>query len=182
MWTRSCAETEDHLRESAVALQRGGLSADEAERKAVESFGKASSLVHDLAELDREGVAGMLKTATAFLAGMTSLAALVTIYFAFKVPEDAVWIQVVELGLGGAILIQGIVTLIHIFSGKIPVAVVKLGAGGLLIMGLMITAVSSYNALFGSDPEYWAVLLGGFLIAQAVGTLIDLHKLSRTLA
>lgn len=179
---RILAETEDHLRESAVVLQRGGLPADEAERKAVESFGEASSLARDLVELDREGVVGMLRTAIAFLAGMTSLAALVTIYFAFKVPEDTVWIPALKLGLGGAILFQGVVTVLHVIWSKIPLAVVKLGAAGLLIMGLLITAVSSYNALIGSDPEYWAVLLGGFLIAQAVGTLIDLHRLSRIVA
>lgn len=118
----------------------------------------------------------MLKLAVGLVALATVFMSAVNLAFSLIWnPQGSVgWIAIRALA-SLVVIVVGSATLRALFSHARG-SWLRGGAVLLLALGVATTAKSSYHALTGPDPEYWLVLLGLLLIAQAAGTLLVLGR------
>lgn len=179
---RVMTEVEDHLRETARELQSMGASPEEAQRQAVERFGAVDQIAREWTRFDLEGLQGLVRLAVGFLAALTTIAATAMVIQTLLSNEGTLLWNVSRFLASAYTVAIGSLSIVHIWSGRPYSPTLAAGALGLLVLGILVMIRSSYMALVGPDPEYWIVLLGGFMTAQAAGILLDLGIMKRKLA
>ena len=121
-----------------------------------------------------EAFSRLLSVAVVSAAVLTSLGSGMVLFHTITSNDNPMIWSVVQFGVASYTLAMGVLSLVWILARKGSRILVMLGALGLLILGLKASAFSTFMALTGNDPEYWAVLLSYLIAAQALGLLLGL--------
>ena len=169
---RILSEAEDHLVESSHQEAAGSTEAQQ--QSAVARFGLSHEIVGAFAETTKQRFLALLSVASCGLAASTILMSAGVVYHTVTVGTltDPLHVIAIRLLSAGFIVVQGAMTVVHLISGAWRERTLFLGAIALLALGMFIAAQGSYHALTGPDPEYWVVMLGLLMTAQATGTMI----------
>ena len=166
---RILAEVEEHLRDSIEDLGSRGHGPLESERIAAERMGPAEAAAREILDLPREPtVPELLRIPLLALAALTSLFALVALFFTLRDPDGWRAFSTVKVAAFSAVLFVASRT----FRGESRPGGILWGGLFLVNWGSWMIAHGTYLALIGRDPEYYVPAAGGLLAAQGFLTLL----------
>lgn len=159
--TRPVAELEDHLRSSAVQLQKMGLDPVRAEREAVARMGPPQPLATALdpilnQEAPMERIAKLVGALNLFTAGSGAILNVVA--------GASAHIMVGTVVLAGTVLVGAVAA----WRRSTPPIVVLAAALALVALGGAAAMWTLAAGLFRGDPEYWATCLASTYMGQGV--------------
>ena len=171
---RVVEEVRSHLEDSVATLVEAGHSPEQAAKEALARFGTANATKLALTQINDRWTLMLLKLATGTAAAITSLMAGAIFLFALSVetPEQR-W---TNLTISSFVFVANLAVFVHLFArpiGRKPMALI---GSALMLLGLFVTAVSSIEAFSGPDPEYWIVMMGLLLVAEAAALLLSLFS------
>jgi hypothetical protein len=182
---RILLEAENHLDESARALESEGLPREVAEREALVRFGTPEEVAARFeSELqDTEEIPMLLKLATTVTAGVTTLVSTVVVFHSmfFDIQEgEPLWVAQKILA-GSAVAALGALTLAWLWSDSMRESrletMLRAGALGLFPVGLLTISTTVQLGRQTGDWEMYMIAAGAAMLAQGALTLWRLHTL-----
>ena len=158
--SRVLRETEDHLRESVERLRRLGMSYDEAEHRAVQSFGRpdhVAQLMRDTIILDTEATAMLkllIKCVISGMAVLTGLFALLVLTFLAVSPHGGALNIAAQIIAATFVASMAALTLYELWRNTAARSVLFGGALMLLALGSAWVVWSIHIGLVTGDWEY----------------------------
>ena len=114
------------------------------------------------------------KYAVVALAGLTTLGALLVIFFIVINPEGEGWWMAARLLVAAYVVTMGVMTGLHLRATHPSMGRIQgllLGAIGLLALGAAGAVWGFHMAEVTGDLEAWAIMINVFMAAQGAGTI-----------